>query len=309
LRLESANHILISKNTARNTETKTPIGTTASPILDQFGKVLGVVLVFRDMTEHRHIEESLRRANEDLRRSNDDLEQFAYAASHDLQEPLRTVSLYASLLQAEYGAFLNEDANTYIDFAVSGAERMSSLLQSLLAYSRIGGAATPEDNESADGATALEAAKENLSSPILQTHALIEATSLPRVAIPQLYLVQLFQNLISNAIKYRSARPVEIRIAAEPFGNFWQFSVTDNGMGIRAEYLKQVFGIFKRLHGAEFEGTGIGLAICQKIVDRAHGRIWAESRLGEGTTFYFTLPADQAADNLPHEQADTLTVS
>lgn len=244
----------------------------------------------------------LQLANEALRRSNGDLEQFAYAASHDLQEPLRMVSIYSQLLQEEYGEALGGQASSYIQFAVNGATRMSNLLRALLAYSRVANGTT-QQAQKGDARSAVSTALLNLSTIATDANAAINAGKLPEVAIAEIHLVQLFQNLIGNALKYRKEeygngdRPT-IRIAAEEQANgWWLFSVADNGIGIEPEYLTQIFGIFKRLHGQSFEGTGIGLALCQKIVERAGGRIWAESEPGKGSTFFFTLPGVGVGDD------------
>jgi light-regulated signal transduction histidine kinase (bacteriophytochrome) len=231
-------------------------------------------------------------ANQALQQSNADLEQFAYAASHDLQEPLRMVSIYSQLLKEEYSTVLDGHALSYIDFAVNGARRMANLLTALLTYSRVANAA-PQIAPETDSLAAVNAALLNLSSVIDDTQASIEVGVLPAVQVPEIHLVQLFQNLIGNGLKYRKEQNGEcpvIRIAAKrDAGGAWLFSVSDNGIGIETEYLTQIFGIFKRLHGSAFEGTGIGLALCQKIVERAGGRIWVESEPGRGSTFFFTL--------------------
>ena len=233
----------------------------------------------------------LKLANQALQRSNEDLEQFAYAASHDLQEPLRMVSIYSQLLHEEYGDTLDNQASSYIKFAVDGASRMSNLLRALLTYSRVANAAR-ETFETTDAGSAAAAALLNLSTVIDDTNAAVEVGDLPTVQIPEIHLVQLFQNLIGNGLKYRKEddpggeRPT-IRIAARCQSDGWcLFSVADNGIGIDEEYLTQIFGIFKRLHGQAFEGTGIGLALCQKIVERTGGRIRVESEPGKGSTFF-----------------------
>jgi light-regulated signal transduction histidine kinase (bacteriophytochrome) len=246
----------------------------------------------------------LKRANQALQRSNSDLEQFAYAASHDLQEPLRMVSIYSQLLKEEYANHLDNQALSYIDFAVNGAKRMSHLLTALLTYSRVANA-TPQELMQTDSAAAVTAALLNLSSIVNDTRASIEIGALPTVRVSEIHLVQLFQNLIGNALKYRkddldhqeaaNERPC-VRIAAKPDGDKWLFSVRDNGIGIEPEYISQIFGIFKRLHGSAIDGTGIGLALCQKIVERAGGRIWAESEPGKGSTFFFTLQGVETVD-------------
>ena len=242
-----------------------------------------------DINDQMNYAVDLRLTNEALQRSNADLEQFAYAASHDLQEPLRMISLYTQLLQEEYAGLLDETARSYVDFAVSGAQRMERLLQDLMAYSRVsGGPADPV--ESSDAAVALEAALGNLEAAVRKSGAQFHIGKLPSVAAPSVHLVLLFQNLVGNALKYCGDRVPEVWIDAEPAEKLWRFSVRDNGIGIEPQYAKQIFGVFKRLHGAEYEGTGIGLAVCQRIVERTGGRLWLESTPGEGSTFHFTLP-------------------
>jgi len=232
----------------------------------------------------------LKLANEALQRSNADLEQFAYAASHDLQEPLRMVSIYSQLLKEEFGNGLDRRAGSYIDFAVGGAQRMSKLLKALLEYSRVGSEASAWQQKT-DANIAVAAALLNLETMVRDAQAEICAGPLPMVRVPEIHLTQLFQNLIGNAIKYRKdGEKPRVRVEATAAGGGqWLFSIQDNGIGIDPEYLTQIFGVFKRLHGPAVEGTGIGLALCQRIVERAGGRIWAESQPGEGATFFFTL--------------------
>ncbi|HEY3826155.1 MAG TPA: CHASE3 domain-containing protein [Bryobacteraceae bacterium] len=237
----------------------------------------------------------LKLANLALQQSNADLEQFAYAASHDLQEPLRMVSIYSQLLKEEYGNALDRHALSYIDFAVNGARRMSHLLTGLLSYSRVANA-LPEISPKADSRAAVKSALLNLASVIDDAGASVElADNLPLVQLPEIHLVQLFQNLVGNALKYRretypeGERPTVRIDVKQNAGGAWLFSISDNGIGIEPEYRTQIFGIFKRLHGPAFEGTGIGLALCQKIVERAGGHIWVESEPGKGSTFFFTL--------------------
>jgi PAS domain S-box-containing protein len=236
----------------------------------------------------------LKLANEALQRSNADLAQFAYAASHDLQEPLRMVSIYSQLLREEFAGGLDSRAASYIDFAVGGAQRMSKLLKALLDYSRVDHE-SPAWSQRTDANAAFAAALLNLETMIRDTQADICAGPLPMVRVPEIHLTQLFQNLIGNALKYRKesyppGETIRVRIEATPQGGGqWLFAVRDNGIGIEPEYLTQIFGVFKRLHGPNVDGTGIGLALCQRIVERAGGRIWAESQAGQGATFFFTL--------------------
>ncbi len=262
------------------------------PLLDSTGQVLRWFGSCTDVDEQSQRSNELRVSNEALRRSNTDLEQFAYAASHDLQEPLRMVALYTQLLGDEYSQQLDDEARFYIAQSQKGALRMEALLHDLLAYALVSTA--PEAMESrTEAGDAVNDAVENLESLITRTGASVLTGKLPVVRMPAVRLTQLFQNLIGNSLKYRreGVRP-EVAIAAIPQGpDRWLFSVKDNGIGIPPQYVDQIFGIFKRIHGPEYEGTGIGLAICQRIVENAGGRIWAESEQGRGTTFFFTLPA------------------
>ena len=199
------------------------------------------------------------------------------------------ISLYTQLLQEEYAGSLDETARSYVDFAVSGAQRMERLLQDLMAFSRVG-AAPQGEAETSDARVALDAALGNLEAAVRKSGAQFHIGELPSVAVPSVHLVLLFQNLVGNALKYCGGKVPEVWIEAAPAEKFWRFSVKDNGIGIERQYAKQIFGVFKRLHGAEYEGTGIGLAVCQRIVERIGGRIWLESMPGEGSTFFFTLP-------------------
>ena len=250
------------------------------------GRMQGVV---RDVTERRRVEDELRRANTDL-------EQFAYSASHDLQEPIRNVAIYSELLEKRYGPVLEGRAQEYLGFVTNGAKRMDALVKDLLVYTKCGA----EQDEAAAESNAqmiLQRTLESLATTVAETKATVTYDSLPSVCIPPVQLQQVFQNLIGNAIKYRrdGVEP-QVHISFERSGNDLTFAVRDNGIGIDPEHQGKVFGLFKRLHNAEkYAGTGIGLAICQKIIERRGGRIWVESGgEGHGSTFYFTLSA--AAD-------------
>jgi signal transduction histidine kinase len=233
----------------------------------------------------------LEAARQVLQRSNEELRQFAYIASHDLQEPLRTVASFTELLVARYGPQAGKEAAEYADFIVEGVERMSSLIRDLLQYSSTGASTTlPSEPTSAD--VALAEVLFALAASIQSSGAIITADPLPPVWIERHSLVTLLQNLIGNAIKYRGERAPRIHVSAEPKGACWRFAVCDNGIGIPAEYRERVFGIFKRLHGREIPGTGIGLAICQRIVQWHGGEIWVESEPGVGSRFYFTVPKE-----------------
>lgn len=243
-----------------------------------------------DQLEQRVTERTL-----ELRRSNEDLEQFAYVASHDLQEPLRMITSYLQLLQQRYKNKLDTDADDFIGFAVDGAERMHNLIVDLLAYSRVGIRSQPF--ETTDCNAVLEDALMNLQVAIQESGAVVARETLPTLLADPVQLTQLFQNLIGNAVKFRSETPPEIRVGAKREGDGWHFSVADNGIGIDAKYFEKIFIIFQRLHSRnKYSGTGIGLAVCKKIVERHGGRIWVESQPGQGTTFHFTIPAlDHAA--------------
>jgi PAS domain S-box-containing protein len=258
---------------------------------DEKGLLRGFGKITRDITEHRRAEERLTKTMEELTRSNDELGQFAYVASHDLQEPLRMVASYTQLLAQRYKGRLDSDADEFIAFAVDGCNRMQGLIQDLLSYSRAGANADPVREISCE--EALEKTLKNLHATIQDSGAMVTHDSLPNIMMDETQLVQIFQNLIGNAIKYRAAEPPQVHVSATRNGsNEWIFSVRDNGMGMEPQYFKRIFILFQRLHGQkEFAGTGIGLAMCKKIVDRLGGRIWVESQPTRGSTFYFALPA------------------
>jgi light-regulated signal transduction histidine kinase (bacteriophytochrome) len=238
---------------------------------------------------------SIERLNKQLMRSNDELKQFAYVASHDLQEPLRRVVSFCELLRDEYGDRLDGEALTYIDYAVSGARRMKSLVNDLLEYARVGSqglSLAPASSEEA-----LAEAVENLAVAIEESAATVEWGKMPSVEADPSQLVRLFQNLIGNAIKYRSDAMPRIHVWAENQGDAWIFHVEDNGLGIDPQHHTRIFEIFQRLHPREaYSGTGIGLAVCKRIVERFGGRIWVESVLGEGSDFCFTLRGAEKLD-------------
>lgn len=249
-----------------------------------FGLVIGHIL-----TRLKKTEGILKQQAEELARSNAELEQFAYVASHDLQEPLRMVSSYVQLLARRYKDKLDADADDFIDYAVDGANRMQQLINDLLTYSRLG--TLKKDFKSTDCDTLLAQVLENLQVVIKESNALIELKSLPTITCDSATIGQVFQNLINNAIKFRNVHPPHIRIAAEEQDDEWIFSVCDNGIGIDPKYAERIFLIFQRLHDRKtYPGTGIGLSICKKIVERHGGRIWVASHPGEGSTFYFSIP-------------------
>jgi light-regulated signal transduction histidine kinase (bacteriophytochrome) len=224
-----------------------------------------------------------------LARSNGELEQFAYVASHDLQEPLRMVASYTELLARRYKGKLDADADEFIGFAVDGANRMKHLIDDLLVFSRVG--ARTKALKPTSSNAALQYAIDNLSHSIEEHQACITSDDLPLVMADEPQLVQLFQNLIANAVKFHASAPPRIHISAELINNEWHFSVKDNGIGIEREYFDRIFLIFQRLHKkTEYTGTGIGLAICKRIVEKHAGRIWVESEPRNGSTFHFTFP-------------------
>ena len=286
---------------------ETWVSTTKAPLRGRDGQIIGTMGISRDITarllaerqleEYRyHLEELIRvrtseleRKAQELDRSNRSLEQFAYVASHDLQEPLRIVASYTQLLSHRYKGKLDADADEFIAYAVDGANRMRQLIEDLLSYSRVRSCALALGPCSSQAAC--YAALANLRQAVLDAGAEITSDSLPVVFADPRELSRVFQNLIGNAIKYRqSGRSSRIHISAVEEGNLCVFSVADNGIGIEPQYFDRIFGMFQRLHSrTEYSGTGIGLAICRDIVERHGGRIWVESRPHEGSTFRFTV--------------------
>lgn len=253
------------------------------PIRDEDGRIVRWFGTNTDITGQKQVEKELRNANADL-------EQFAYSASHDLQEPLRTVKIFSQLLAAKAKGKLDVSSLEYLENVISGATRMEDLLRDLLCYARTTRLEKPA--EATDANHAVQAALSTLKGAIAESGAIIDSGPLPSLHVHPIQLEQVFQNLISNAIKYRrpGVTPV-VRIRAKKLNAEWLLSVTDNGIGIEAQYKERIFGIFKRLHTSDtYSGTGIGLALCQRIIERYNGRIWVESKAGEGSTFYFTLP-------------------
>ena len=263
---------------------------TLSAVRSDADMITHHVVEFSDITEFRYAQDKLAQRTKELSRSNQELEQFAYVASHDLQEPLRMVSSYLQLLHQRYAGRLGVDADEFIVFAVDGAKRMQALINDLLAYSRVGTRGAPFQR--VDCARVLDRVLADLQVAVQEGQANIYRDPLPAVWGDEVQLGQLFQNLIGNAIKFRSQRCPEVRVGVNRQNGHWLFRVEDNGVGIEPEYWERIFLIFQRLHTREeYSGTGVGLAICKRIVERHGGRIWLESKPGEGSTFYFTLPA------------------
>ena len=246
-------------------------------------------LLEMEIVERRRAESVLSQRSGELARSNSELEQFAYVASHDLQEPLRMVASYVQLLERNYKKLFDAKGEEYIAYAVDGAKRMQVLINDLLAYSRVG--TQGNDFALTDCAAVFGLAIKNLQKAIQESGASITCDPLPTVRADNVQLLQLFQNLLANAIKFRAEQPPEIHITAKHTGGVWQFAVKDNGIGIEPRHFERIFLIFQRLHNRRlYPGTGVGLAICKKIVDRHGGTIWPASEPGNGTTFFFTLP-------------------
>jgi PAS domain S-box-containing protein len=286
----------------RKDETEFPVDINLWPLERRGG--LFILAAIRDMTEHKRLQtqfanehrELLRARQElektvaELKRSNAELEQFAYVASHDLQEPLRMVASYTQLLAKRYKGKLDTDADEFIGYAVDGANRMQRLINDLLAYSRV----TTQGHgfELVDCAALLEEVLDDLRLAIDESRAVVTHDVQLTVMADRVQLGQVFQNLIGNAIKFRGQEPPWVHLSAERKDADWQFAIRDNGIGIDPQYADRIFVVFQRLHNREeYPGTGIGLAICKKIIERHGGRIWVKSQLGKGATFYFTLPA------------------
>ena len=307
-----------------------PVEDSVAPIRDDAGNITGIVLVFHDVTERKKAQKALQKSKDELEikvakrtvdlqkanqqlqfelaertraeialakqaqelaRSNAELEQFAYVASHDLREPLRKIKSFTELLEQRYKGQLDEKADKYIHYIVDGAARMQMLVTDLLTYSRTGRGEL--GLEITDLNDVLHQVKEDLEVAIEDSQATISYDPLPTLRVEAQQIAQLLQNLIGNALKFRGDAPLRVHVSAQQQDNEWRFAVRDNGIGLEPQYAGRIFQIFQRLHAkGEYSGTGIGLAICKKIVERHGGRIWVKSELNQGATFYFTLPAD-----------------
>jgi PAS domain S-box-containing protein len=263
-----------------------PVEVSLSPMEIQ-SEIL-VIGIIRDISERKRVEGALKTANKELSRSNKELEEFAYIASHDLQEPLRSVAGSCQLLKRRYADKLDASAIEFIDFAVAGAKRMEELIIDLLSYSRV--SIKAKEPTLTDMNKVLNNVLDNLRTATTDANATITSDVLPVLAIDEWQVYQLFQNLIANSLKFKSNDPPKIHIGSTQEEGRWHFSISDNGIGIDAKYFDRIFVVFKRLHSRdEYPGTGIGLASCKKIVERHGGEIWLESTVGIGTTFHFTL--------------------
>jgi PAS domain S-box-containing protein len=262
---------------------------SVSPIYDHNGSHISNLTMYTDISERKKAENEIQKTLDELRRSNQELERFAYVSSHDLQEPLRMVTLYSQLLEKRYKDRLDDDADDFIDFIVENAKRMKYLIDDLLEYSRI--TRQTKEFEDTDLGKVLGNVLTNLSLPIIENDVDVTYDSLPTVLADKNQMLQVFQNLITNAIKFRGEEPPKIDISAQKNKKEWIFAFKDNGIGIDSKHQEQIFEVFKRLHTREeYPGTGIGLSIVQKIIERHGGRIWVESESGKGTIFYFTIP-------------------
>ena len=262
---------------------------SATPLQDNKGNHTGNLSMITDITGRKKREIELKLTMDKLKRSNQELERFAYVSSHDLQEPLRMVTLYSQLLERRYKDSLDDDADDFIEYIVENAKRMKQLIDDLLEYSKVTSQAKEFENVELE--KLLDVVLNNLSISIADNNVKVTHESLPTIFADQNQMLQVFQNLITNAIKFRGVQTPEIHISAQKDQTEWTFSVSDNGIGIKPEHQKQIFEVFKRLHTREeYPGTGIGLSIVQKIIKHHDGQIWVESEPGKGSTFYFTIP-------------------
>ncbi|OGO19856.1 MAG: hypothetical protein A2Z14_17800 [Chloroflexi bacterium RBG_16_48_8] len=265
-----------------------PVEITAR--LQEIGKETVMLVVVRDITERKQVEKAFEQSKLDLERSNTDLERFASIASHDLREPLRAISGFADLLAKRYREQLDADADDYIAYILDGTRRLQRLIDDLLTYSRVG--TRGKAFEPVDCETILDMVITNLTMAIGESGAVVTHDPLPSILGDRVQLEQLFQNLISNAIKFRGEERPEVHIGVVRRNSEWEFSIKDNGIGIKPQHMDRIFVIFQRLHTQdEYPGTGLGLAICKRIIERHGGRIWVVSESGRGSTFYFTIPA------------------
>ena len=266
------------------------VSVSISPIRNAHGRIIGAAKIARDITDQQRIQDEMREINAALARANKDLEQLAYSASHDLQEPARNVAVLVELLQQRLAGKLDDKSQECFDIIRKSALRMNVMVRDLLDYTKLSEVAEVPAT-TVDAAQAAEEARESLAHSIRENHAELIVGALPKVKMQGKHLVQLFTNLVSNALKYRGEQTPRIHLSARRQGRHWLFSVQDNGIGIEPQYTDVIFKLFKRLHTAETHpGSGIGLAICQNVVQRYGGQIWVESEWGRGSNFQFTLP-------------------
>ncbi|HJY80072.1 MAG TPA: ATP-binding protein, partial [Candidatus Binatia bacterium] len=279
------------------------VSVTISPLRDARGTIIGASKIARDITPQKQLEGQLAQRAAELERLNAELEQFSYVVSHDLQEPLRTITSYVQLLARRYSGKLDVQAQEFMAFVVEGAQRMGQLITDLLAYARVDG--TAREFTAVDCEALLGRVFGDLQLAVKDSAAEVTHDPLPTVQGDAGQLGLVFQNLIGNALKFRGAAPPRIHVAARRDKTQWVFSVRDNGIGLDPQHAERIFQIFQRLHSrSEHPGTGIGLAICKKIVERHGGRIWVESQCGQGATFLFTISDKQkSSKNLPNSDA------
>lgn len=288
-KLDEVNHHQVETRICRNDGSEFPAALTLGVVRSDADMITHHVLEFSDITELRHAREELLQRTKELSRSNQELEQFAYVASHDLQEPLRMIASYTQLIAQRYRGKLDADADEFIGYAVDGATRMQAIINDLLKLSRVDTHHMAFSRVNAQNA--LDRALANLRLVIEESGADMVCDPLPELDADVSQLTQLFQNLIANALKFRGSDTPRIQIGAQPLGEEWVFHVRDNGIGIAPEYSEKIFLMFQRLHSKkEYPGTGIGLTICKKIIEHHGGRIWVESEQGKGSTFYFSIP-------------------
>ena len=278
------------------------------PLFDVDQQFAGYIGSCFDIEERRRAQDLVEHQARALTQSNAELEQFAYVASHDLQEPLRMIQGFAQLLVRRYNDVLDDDGRQFMAFMVEGAERMQTLISNLLAYSRLD--REPKQFGQVDSRAAANRALFNLTQTVQESGAVVEIGALPVVWADETQMVQLFQNLIGNALKFRGSQPPRVQVSARRVGGEWSFAVQDNGIGIEPEYGEKIFAIFQRLHGPnKYPGTGIGLAICKKIVERHGGRIWAGSQSDHGATILFTLPLIQEKERTGNESRSIRSIN
>lgn len=295
--VESASHYIVEYRLRRHDGVYRTFAVRGVPVLDDDGSIREWVGTCTDVTERRLVAAERELRLKELTQSNSEWEQFGYVASHDLQEPLRAVANCVQLLRKRYGGQLDERADEFINHAVDGVKRMQSLIEALLAYSRLG--MEPKRLERTDGTAVLRDVLDNLAMAIKESGATVTYDPLPEVMAERIHLLQLFQNLIGNAIKFRSAAPPAIHVMAVKEDGGWLFTVSDNGIGIDLQYAERIFRVFQRLHTRRhYQGTGIGLAICKKIVELYGGRIWVSPTPGGGCTFCFTFPQNTEPHNI-----------
>jgi PAS domain S-box-containing protein len=272
----------------QTTEKENSFLVNANPIRDENGEVIYGLVVILDITELKKAQIELEENNIKLAQSNEELERFAYVASHDLQSPLKTIISFLQLLDQRYGSQVNADGKEFIDYCISASSRMRQLISDLLNYSRLN--TEPRPFEWVEMSDIMFIVTKNLESNIDSKNAIIEFSNLPKVFAEPYKISQILQNLVDNAMKFVKDKDPQILVYGSETPTHWQISVQDNGIGIKDEFKEKIFLIFQRLHNdTEYSGTGIGLAICKKVVDIHHGQIWVDSKIGEGTTFHFTI--------------------